>query len=307
LKGRIFLTGGTGSLGKAILARAEREGWDCEFTIFSRDEVKQGEMKAQYRPPKHRYVLGDVRDERWLSVVMRHHDAVVHAAAYKQVPAAEVNSGEAIESNVIGSRNIVRVAVDLGIPKVLGVSTDKACAPVNCYGQTKALMERLFQQANMWGTTQFNLIRYGNVLGSRGSVVPLFRQQAKDGVITVTDDRMTRFWLTLDDAVDLVVAGLAETEPGTIIVPKAPASTMDTLALAVAPNAHVKVIGIRPGEKMHEQLIHAGESMHADDIGEHFRVYPAFTGHHGNLPEGYEYRSDTARQLSIEELRGMLE
>ncbi len=301
----MFLTGGTGSLGRAILARAEQAGWDAEFTVYSRDEVKQGETKAQF--PRHRYVLGDVREEDWLRVAMRGHDAVIHTAAYKQVPAAEVNAVEAIETNVVGSRNVARVAYELGIPRVLGISTDKSCAAINAYGQSKALMEKIFGQACLWGATQFNCVRYGNVLGSRGSVVPFFRKQAAElGYITVTDPAMTRFWLTLEDAVDLVERGLAETERGTVIVPKAKASSMAVLAEAVCPGVPQADIGIRAGEKRHEQLIHGGESQHSDDIGPWFRVWPAYTLHRGNLEPGYEYRSDTAPQLSPYQLREML-
>ncbi len=306
LTGRIFLTGGTGSLGQALLARSEREGWDCEWTIFSRTEAKQAEVRPLY--PQHNYVLGDVAKEQDVQMAIRGHDIVIHAAAYKMVPQAEVNSLSAISVNVIGSGNIARLAVLSGIKKVLGISTDKACAPINLYGMTKATMEKLFQDACHWGATQFNCVRYGNVLGSTGSIVPLWQRQVSDGdCITITDGRMTRFWLTLDDAVDLVLAGLAETEPGTVIVPKAPASTMAALARAVAPSTTIKVIGTRPGEKIHEQLLHGSESMHADDIGDCFRVYPAYTGHRGNLETGYEYRSGEARQLNVEELRAMLD
>ncbi len=306
LTGRVFLTGGTGSLGRALLARAEREKWDCRFTVFSRTEAKQAEVKAQY--PQHDYVLGDVAKESDVEMAIRGHDVVIHAAAYKRVPEAEVNSAAAISVNVVGSVNVARQAVFAGIPRVLGISTDKACAPINLYGMTKATMEKVFQDACHWGATRFSCVRYGNVLGSTGSVVPLFRRLVADGRdITITDERMTRFWLTLEDAVDLVIAGLAETEPGTILVPKAPASDMATLAFAVAPRTGIKVIGIRPGEKINEQLIHAGESMHADDIGSHFRIYPAYSGYRGNLPDGFEYRSDTARQLGVSEMKGMLD
>lgn len=305
LSGRIFLTGGTGSLGQAILRRAMTEGWDCRFTVFSRTEAKQAEVKAIY--PEYDYILGDVSKEDEVEIAIRGHDIVIHAAAYKQVPAAEVNSAAAISVNIVGSVNIARQAVLAGVKQVLGISTDKACAPINLYGMTKATMEKVFQDACHWGATRFNCVRYGNVLGSTGSVVPLWRQQARaNGCITITDELMTRFWLTLDDAVDLVTKGLAETEPGTIIVPKAPASTMAELARAVAPGATIKIIGIRPGEKVHEQLIHAGESMHADDIKGHFRVYPAYTSHKGNLSDSFEYRSDGALWLSVGELRDML-
>jgi UDP-N-acetylglucosamine 4,6-dehydratase len=304
---KVFITGGTGSLGNAFLKRAEALKWQA--TVFSRDEVKQAELKSKY--PDHRFVLGDIRDANWLKRAMRGHDVVIHAAAYKQVPAAEVNSGQAAEVNVIGSLNVATAAVDTNIQKVIGISTDKACAPVNCYGATKMVMEKIFQEACNWGDTKFNLVRYGNVLGSRGSVVPLFQHQSKVlQMITLTNPRMTRFWLTLDQAVDLVVCALAERQAGTVLIPKCPASTMLVLAQAVAPhlvnNLKYKVIGVRPGEKTHEQLLHSGESMHTDDIETHFRVYPAFTNYVGNLPDGFEYTSATAHQLSVSELQQMI-
>lgn len=306
MKGRIFLTGGTGSLGRAILARAEQDKWDCEFTVYSRDEVKQGECKAQY--PRHRYVLGDVRDEAAMALHMRGHDVVIHTGAYKQVPAAEANTVEAIETNVLGSCNVARAALIADVRRVIGISTDKACSPINTYGQSKALMEKAFAQACLWGKTQFNCCRYGNVLGSRGSIVPLFeRQRDAGGPLTLTDPAMTRFWLTLDEAVDIIEATAIEGIPGTVYVPKCPASTMATLAEAVAPECTIKVIGTRPGEKTHEQLLNRTEAMNADDIGPAFRIWPAYTGHRGSLREGYEYRSDTARQLSPCELRVMLD
>lgn len=306
---KVFVTGGTGSLGTALLRRAESLDW--EITVYSRDEVKQGELRNKF--PKHNFLLGDIRDVGWLTRSMRYHDLVIHAAAYKQVPAAEVNSGQATEVNVIGSINVAEAAVDADVERVIGISTDKSCAPVNCYGATKMVMEKVFQEACHWGggTTQFNLVRYGNVLGSRGSVVPFFKQQwEKDRCITLTNPRMTRFWLTLDDAVDLVVKATEEENPGTVLIPKCPASTMLVLAQAVVPeaitNMRYRVIGMRPGEKIHEQLVHSGESMHTDDIETHYRVYPASTGYIGNLPEGFEYRSDTARQLTVHELKQLV-
>jgi nucleoside-diphosphate-sugar epimerase len=664
LAGKIFLTGGTGSLGTALLQRAEREGWECRFTVFSRDEVKQGEMRGKY--PKHRFVLGNVTDRDWLTLQMANHDMVIHAAAYKQVPAAEVNASEAIRANVLGSLNIAFAAVQNGIPRVIGISTDKACldyhsrvrladgstasiasivkerrsvdvqtmtrhglstskvtgwyknkraarrmfnvsykhafcngglqtrvlvtedhpiltaegwkqaqflvpgepvitaemapndqqmalliggilgdscakaqgngrgrmafghaadqqewvrvkhaalsglhpwpvritkarpgkqsfyrfnlhnsgylaklshqvmaedgtkivpralvgqhfcplmlatwylddgcksdknarlavcdysrddaqwladlltskgisayvyeahvggkpyfdirltvpgsnrlfeligpyvpptmrhkvppwaqpydpslwelgpavpfvdevvvrevegnhrdvycldvegshnfvvagvvvhncAPVNLYGETKACMEKMFQQACMWGGTQFNLCRYGNVLGSRGSVLPLFHRQVAEGKsITLTKGDMTRFWLTLDEAVDLVLRTAMEKDPGTIIVPEAPASTMFALAESVGGMGYpTREIGIRPGEKLHEHLIHGGESMHTMPViggngWRGFRVFPAYTGVLGGLEAGYNYSSDIARHLSLDELRAMV-
>jgi UDP-N-acetylglucosamine 4,6-dehydratase len=306
LSGNIFLTGGTGSLGKAILERASMEKWPAKFTVYSRDEVKQSELRAIY--PKVKFLLGDVRDYEWLNIAMRGHDTVIHAGAYKQVPAAEVNAGEAIETNVIGSRNVVRAAITNGVGQVLGISTDKACAPINCYGETKALMEKLFQQANLLSDTKFTLVRYGNVLGSRGSVVPLFRKQVQQGKITLTDPNMTRFWLTLTDAVDLVIGGLALGMcRGDILIPKAKASTMLMLANVIGPDCPVEIIGIRPGEKINECLVHGGESMHTLEFKDGFIIKPAYTAYKGNLAAGYEYTSDNAIQLKREELSKMVE
>jgi UDP-N-acetylglucosamine 4,6-dehydratase len=306
LKGRVFLTGGTGSLGTALMTLAKSRNWPCEFTVYSRDEVKQSQLKNKY--PRTNFILGDVRDYEWLQIVMRGHDLVIHAAAYKQVPTAEVNAGEAIEVNVLGSRNIARAAVFNNIENVIGISTDKACAPVNCYGETKALMERIFQQACLWGTTEFHLVRYGNVLGSRGSVVPLFTEQSRrDGYVTVTDPNMTRFWLTLKDAVELVEKCFELNISGAILIPKCPASTMQTLAEYFVEPENIRVVGVRAGEKYHEQLVNKSEAIHTDDIGTHYLVYPAYTLHKGNLPKDFEYRSDTARQLDINSLSEMID
>lgn len=309
ITGDVLLTGGTGSLGQAILSRAKVERWPCRFTIYSRDEAKQRKVEAIY--PEHRYVLGDVRQVDNLRIAMRGKDLVIHAAAYKQVPAAEVNSWEAIETNTWGSRNIALTAFDLDIPRVVGISTDKACAPINCYGMTKALMEKGFAQASAWGRTKFVCVRYGNVLGSTGSVVPFFkRQQAEQGYITVTNPDMTRFWLSLEEAVDLVVMGTAEKTGGTVIAPVARASTMAVLAEAVCPGVEQRDIGIRAGEKMHESLVHSNESLHTDLVGigkrRRFRILPAYTLYRGGLPVGFEYTSDGAEQYTAAELRAKL-
>lgn len=320
---KALITGGTGSLGVALIPELQREGYDV--TVYSRDEVKQTELKRKF--PDVRCVLGDVRDEGWLELCMRGQSLIVHAAAYKQVPSSEVNAGEAIETNVIGSRNVARAAVRAGVERVIGISTDKACAPVNCYGETKALMEKLFQQACLWSDTKFYLVRYGNVLGSRGSVVPLFQKQIMEGKVTVTCGEMTRFWLTLSDAVHLVLCAMrSQTTPGSILIPKAPASSMLTLLAAVEntvaeseEHKHyfkdhwktlrkfvVEDIGIRPGEKMHEQLIHRGESAHVCDTGAMYYILPAYTKPVEVMPSGFEYRSDTARTLGVHDLEKML-
>jgi UDP-N-acetylglucosamine 4,6-dehydratase len=258
-----------------------------------------------------------VRDYDRLLLAMRGHDIVVHAAAYKQVPSAEANVDEAIATNVLGSLNVARAAVHNNVEHVVGVSTDKACMPVNAYGETKALMEKLFQQADAWSDTMFSVVRYGNVLGSRGSVVPLFREQLRAGKVTLTDPAMTRFWLTLHDAVDLVVSAYAtdsdEAHDGAILVPEASASDMQTLLDAVAlaegyaqDTYKVTLIGTRAGEKQHEQLVHINESRHTmppcRDLA-YFQILPATTGYRG---DPFEYRSDTAPRLAVEVLAEMV-
>ena len=310
LAGNILITGGTGSLGQAIVARAERENWPAIFTIVSRDEVKQGEMRRRY--PDHNYILGNVTDLDWMRARLRGIDLLIHAAAYKQVPAAEANSREAVHANVIGSCNIAEAAVAAGVPRVVGISTDKACAPVNAYGASKMLMEKVFQEADGWSDTQFVLCRYGNVLGSRGSIVPLFVQQARTGQqLTVTDVRMTRFWLTIDEAINIILHTALMARRGCIVVPKASASSVCELALAILdviqPVGHkhdpIKDIGIRPGEKLHEQLLHGGESQHAEQSVTNYLVYPASTPRRNPMLDyGVEYRSDQAPQLSRDDL-----
>jgi len=316
LEGKVLVTGGTGSLGQAIVRRAKRDRWPVEFTILSRDEVKQGQMRAIY--PQCRYLLGDVRDMDALEIACRGQDIVIHAAAYKQVPTAEVNAHETVKTNVCGSCNVAMAAVRANVKQVIGISTDKACSPVNLYGKSKAIMEAVFQQANTWGDTRFSLTRYGNVVGSRGSIIPLFQKQAAAGQsLTVTDRRMNRFWLSLQDAVDLIVQAWREPGAGTIVVPKLPSMLVVDLARVVwemhgslrgaALPAYIVDIGIRPGEKIDEHLLHRGESLHTEDRGEFYRVYPASSGYHGCLPDGFEYRTDTTElRLSYGGMQSMI-
>jgi UDP-N-acetylglucosamine 4,6-dehydratase len=297
------------------VARAKRESWPCTFTILSRDEVKQSQMRAQY--PDCRYVLGSVTDLDLLTTRMRGHDVVIHAAAYKQVPAAEVNSREAMLVNVVGSSNVAAAATRVGVHTVVGVSTDKAVAPVNAYGATKMVMEKIFQEANCWSDTAFRLCRYGNVLGSRGSVVPFFRALRDSGrPLTITDRRMTRFWMTMDQAVDLVLKAYLHPSRGVIVVPVAPASPVYDLAQAVirerqmVTSSTIADIGIRPGEKIHECLIHRGESLHAykpDVYGDCFVIYPSTHKEAGDLPDQFEYTSDQPEHvLTVDDLVELL-
>lgn len=305
-KGSILLTGGTGSLGQAILRRAKHERWDCRFTVYSRDEVKQWEVKQQY--PDNHYALGDVRDADRLLSVASGHDLIIHAAAMKQIPASEVDTPEAVATNVTGSLNVISVAARLGVPQVLGISTDKACQPVNAYGMTKAIMEKMFQAASRhWPKTRFSLVRYGNVINTRGSVVPAFRRQIEEkGYLEITDERMTRFWLTVDQAVDIILEALSEERSGIVTIPKAPAATILALAEAMAPDVPRRVVGVRPGEKLHEHLLHGLESHLAKEDREYFKLFPTFKGPDFGLPPNREYRSDLAPQLTIDQLREMV-
>ncbi len=291
LEGNVVITGGSGSLGNAIVKKAHDENWPCKLTIFSRDEVKQSRMKVRY--PDCRYILGDIQDFDALSLAVRKANVVIHAAAYKQVPAAEVNAMAAINTNVVGSMNVVMASIYADVETVIGISTDKACAPINLYGKTKACMEGLFQHANTLGDTKFNLCRYGNVIGSRGSIIPLFKTQAASGgPLTVTDPRMNRFWLTLSQAVEIICQAYRVSVRGGILVPKLYAMKIIDLAWIVAPSIDTKITSIRPGEKIDEHLIHRGESLHTDEYSDYFIVWPAYTNHIGNLPDGFEYRTD---------------
>lgn len=301
MRGTVLVTGGSGSLGHAILARATAERWDASFIVYSRDEVKQATMREQY--PDVRYLLGDVRDAETLEGAMRGVDVVIHAAAYKRVPEAERETMACVQANVVGSMNVVREALRAGVPRVIGISTDKACAPINAYGQSKALMERLFQATTRCA---FTLVRYGNVIASTGSVIPALRAQVAAGKsLTLTDPGMTRFWLTLDDAVDLIVDGLT-LGSGSILIPKSRASTMAVLAEAIAPGWPVTEVGARAGEKRHEQLLNQHEAPHAIETPSHFVLSSLAGTPVGMLPVGFEYRSDLAEQLSVDELRSVI-
>jgi UDP-N-acetylglucosamine 4,6-dehydratase len=302
LAGSVLITGGSGSLGNAILRRATDEHWDASFAVYSRDEVKQAAMRERY--PDVRYLLGDVRDAETLEGALRGVDVVIHAAAYKRVPEAERETMACVTSNVVGSMTVVREALRAGTPRVIGISTDKASAPINAYGQSKALMERLFQSAR--GSGAFTIVRYGNVIASTGSVVPALRAQVAAGKpLTLTVPSMTRFWITLDDAVDLILGGLS-LETGSILIPKSRASTMAVMAEAIAPGWPVAEVGVRAGEKHHEQLLNQHEAPYAIETRDHFVLSSLAATPVGMLPEGVEYRSDLAAQFSVLELRAVI-
>ena len=315
-KGKVVLvTGGTGSFGKKFTKVLLEEKQPKKIIIFSRDELKQHEMRvAGFDDPRLRYFIGDVRDRDRLVRAMHGVNIVVHAAALKQVPACEYNPMEAIKTNIMGTSNVVEAALDAGIEKVLALSTDKAVNPVNLYGATKLAAEKLVIQSNAYaaGTaTRYSCVRYGNVVGSRGSVVPLFLKQRASGKVTITDDRMTRFWLSLEQGVHFVINCIEQMEGGEVFVPKIPSTTIVDLAKAIAPEAEMDIIGIRPGEKLHEVLISEDEARSTVERERMFIVKPPETlwkrdmTYEGNaLPDGFRYSSDNNSEwLDVEGIK----
>jgi UDP-N-acetylglucosamine 4,6-dehydratase/5-epimerase len=297
----VLVTGGTGSFGK-VFARVLLDHYHPrKLIIFSRGELKQHEMRVNgFDHPSLRYFIGDVRDVDRLRRAMHGVDVVVHAAALKQVPACEYNPLEAVKTNIEGAKNVIDAAIDTGVQKVLALSTDKAVNPVNLYGATKLVAEKLFVQANAYsggGPTRFSCVRYGNVLGSRGSVIPLFLEQRKTGVITLTDRRMTRFWLTLDQGVRFVIRAIERMKGGEVFVPKIPSMRLTDLAETIAPGCHIQEIGIRPGEKLHEVLLSPEE---ARDAGEYEDMYVIrqWGGSQALLTEGGQPVQDGFRYAS---------
>ena len=314
----ILITGGTGSFGKKFIQTMLKEFHPKKIIIFSRDELKQHEMRLNgFDDPSLRYFIGDIRDASRLRRAMREVDVVVHAAALKQVPACEYNPIEAVLTNVMGVRNVIEAALDADVEKVIALSTDKAVNPVNLYGATKLVAEKLFVQANSYSgskPTRFACVRYGNVVGSRGSVIPLFIDQRKAGKITITDPRMTRFWITLEQGVHFVVRCIEQVHGGEVFVPKIPSMNITDLAKAVAPDCEVSLIGIRAGEKLHEVLIGEDESWHSVEMNDMYVIKPLHTWWNSDnwpngkkLPEGFRYSSDAnPSKLSIEDLQKMI-
>jgi UDP-N-acetylglucosamine 4,6-dehydratase (inverting) len=313
----ILVTGGTGSFGQKFVRIALTEHSPTAIRIYSRDELKQVRMKAWFNDDRLRFLIGDVRDKLRLFRALNGVDLVVHAAALKQVPVAEYNPLEAVKTNIDGSSNVVDAAIDNGVHKVLALSTDKAAHPVNLYGATKLVAEKLFVQANAYAgprTTRFSVVRYGNVVASRGSVLPLFQQQAKSGTLTITDPRMTRFWITQEQAVRFILKSIELMRGGEIFVPRIPTIQITDLAKVVAPEGRVSVTGIRPGEKLHEVLITEEEAPRTREHDEYFVIGPdqpfwpwkALDGGRP-VPDGFKYTSDTnPRRLSSEELGRMI-
>jgi UDP-N-acetylglucosamine 4,6-dehydratase len=299
----ILLTGGTGSFGNAFIKRVSAEWPSATIRVFSRDELKQHDMRARLGDRNLRYILGDVRDRDRLRRAANGVDYIIHAAAMKQVPACEYNPFEAVQTNVLGAQNIVDVAIDSGVHRVVALSTDKAVNPVNLYGATKLCAEKIIVQGNAYAAgadTRLSCVRYGNVIGSRGSVVPVFQRQAEEGRITITDDRMTRFWITLSEAVDLVFYAMERSRGGEIYIPKIPSMHINDLADAIAPGVPREVTGIRPGEKLHELLLTADEARHAIETDDKYIVMPEHpwwdqdaVGQGKALDDGFTYASNT--------------
>jgi len=315
----ILVTGGTGSFGKKFIRIMLNEHTPAKLIIYSRDELKQHEMRQSgFDSPRLRYFIGDVRDRERMVRALNGVDIVVHAAALKQVGACEYNPQEAIKTNINGTSNVIEASIDMGVKRVLALSTDKAVNPVNLYGATKLAAEKLVVQSNSYAgskVTRLSCVRYGNVVGSRGSVVPVFLEQSKQGKITITDERMTRFWITLDQGVHFVMGCVEKMQGGEVFVPKIPSMTITDLAKAVAPEAEVEVVGIRPGEKLHEVLISEDEARTTIELEDMYVVQPAealWFGHTWEqqgkrLADGYRYSSnDNPQWLSIEELKEII-
>lgn len=277
----VLVTGGTGSFGKRFIQRLLRDYKPSKVIVFSRDELKQYEMSQEIEfqdRSELRYFIGDIRDSDRLNCACEGVDVIIHAAALKQVPAAEYNPMECIKTNVLGSQNVINAALSTGVSRVIALSTDKAAAPVNLYGATKLCSDKLFTAANnMVGARDLKLsvVRYGNVMGSRGSVIPFFIKERDKGVIPITDDRMTRFNITLDEGVDMVLYALENTWGGEIFVPKIPSYNIMDVAKAVAPNADIRITGIRPGEKLHEEMVTESDAEKTIDCGKYYVILPS--------------------------------
>ncbi|HTR33583.1 MAG TPA: UDP-N-acetylglucosamine 4,6-dehydratase (inverting) [Gaiellaceae bacterium] len=314
----VLVTGGTGSFGTKFVEVALTRHSPKRVIVFSRDELKQHDMRREFGDPRLSFFIGDVRDRARLERAFEADvDVVVHAAAMKQVPACEYNPFEAIKTNVLGAQNVIDAAIDRKVPNVIALSTDKAVNPVNLYGATKLCAEKLFVQGNAYAGgrgTRFACVRYGNVVGSRGSVVPLFLEQKRFGQVTLTDERMTRFWLTLEQGVEFVIASLSRMRGGEVFVPRIPSMSMVDLARTLAPGCKIKVTGIRPGEKLHECLLSSDEARHAVELDDAYVILPehAFwnTGIQGDgapIADEFEFSSHTNdRWLTGDELLGLV-
>jgi UDP-N-acetylglucosamine 4,6-dehydratase len=322
LNGKVVLiTGGTGSFGKKCTETILKQAKPKKLIIFSRDELKQYEMAQTFSDrqyPCMRYFLGDVRDKERLNRAFSGVDIVIHAAALKQVPAAEYNPFEAVKTNILGAQNIINVASDQGVKKVIALSTDKAANPINLYGATKLCSDKLFIAGNAYvgrGDSVFSVVRYGNVIGSRGSVIPFFLEKRKTGMLPITDPRMTRFWITLEQGVNFVLESLEHMVGGELYVPKLPSMNLMDLAKAIAPECRTEIIGIRPGEKLHEVMIPKDDARRTIEYDHYYIIQPDFRfwGHRFNgnggkpVAEDFEYNSGTNPwRLTVDEMRGIV-
>jgi UDP-N-acetylglucosamine 4,6-dehydratase len=318
----ILITGGTGSFGKKFVRRV-LDNYDVKkLIVFSRDELKQYEMAQEISHPKLRYFIGDIRNSNRLNRALDGVDVVVHAAALKQVPAAEYNPIECIMTNVMGAENIINACIDQNVKHVIALSTDKAVNPINLYGATKLCSDKLFVAANHLasnGRTKFSVVRYGNVVGSRGSVIPFFTEQKKTGVLPITDPRMTRFWITLNEGAAFVEKCLGIMRGGEIFISKIPSMKVTDLATAIGPECEQKIVGIRPGEKLHEIMIPADEARHTLEFDDYYLIYPdgSLWGYDANAPyngvmgtpvvEDFEYTSNNNTEwVSSDELANLI-
>ena len=318
----ILITGGTGSFGKKCTEIILDGYKPRKLIIFSRDELKQFEMAQVFSDreyPCMRYFIGDVRDKERLYRAFRNVDYVIHAAALKQVPTAEYNPFEAVQTNILGGQNVINVAIDQKVKRVIALSTDKAANPINLYGATKLCSDKLFVAGNVYGgrdETRFSVVRYGNVVGSRGSVIPFLLKNRESGVLPITDERMTRFWITLEQSVRFVLKCLKGMVGGEIFVPKIPSMKIVDLAEAICPECKMEIIGIRPGEKLHEVMIPRDDSRNAVEFDDFYVIKPAFRFFDRRFCENgckqvegdFEYNSaSNSRWLSVDELRQMIE
>ncbi|MFJ7921350.1 UDP-N-acetylglucosamine 4,6-dehydratase (inverting) [Lysinibacillus fusiformis] len=313
----VLVTGGTGSFGRKFIRKILNLGVK-KVIVFSRDELKQYEMKQEFTDSRLRFFIGDVRDKERLHRAFDGVDIVIHAAAMKHVDACEYNPFEAVKTNINGAQNIIEAAIDCGVEKVIALSTDKACSPVNLYGATKLASDKLFVAANAYvgeKKTSFSVVRYGNVVGSRGSVVPFFKNIKEKGTLPVTDERMTRFWITLEQGVQFVLDNLERMHGGEIFVPKIPSMKVMDLAKAIAPECEIEIVGIRPGEKLHEAMIMEDDARHTVEFDDYYIIQPEFPWWSkkyakggGILPDGFAYTSDNnVEWLTIDQLLNLVE
>ena len=315
---KILITGGTGSFGKKAVEIILKKYQPTKLIVFSRDELKQFEMAQQFPDSKYgcmRYFIGDVRDKERLYRALDGVDYIIHAAALKQVPAAEYNPFEAVKTNILGAQNLINVAIDRKVNKVIALSTDKAANPINLYGATKLCSDKLFIAGNSYvgrDDTVFSVVRYGNVLGSRGSVIPFFLNKKETGILPITDPKMTRFWITLQQGVDFVLKALERMVGGELYVPKIPSTTIMDMAKAICPECKTEVIGIRPGEKLHEVMIPRDDARNTIEFSDYYIIKPQFRYFDRrfkdnmcqSVPDDFEYRSDTNLwRMTVEEIR----